>query len=514
MATRALSVLAGTVLLAALAPPATAQKHVDPRLGFELRPPKDFRAIALSPSERITVAKYQSEQTEYGSSWGQGANPEFEVRFYPNSLIGDSLSREDYIDKLWGGLEKEYGYSDVSKEKSFKIGRLSGVEKIIEPQAEDKPFTVHAVVLDQEDGIFVFRGVTLRQRYKKYASDYSKAIKSFSRIEKADASARAAELAQMDDQERFLQRQIDRLPPGWRHLRTKRYLFLYSAEDGFVKGLSKQIEAIRDVYEEFYPPSKPIEAVSIVRVCGSRDEYIGYGGSQGSGGYWNSRERELVVFDAPPRSTTEATINHEAFHQYIYYFYGELSPHSWYNEGQGDYFGGARMTKTYRITGFGDMPEGLARRELAKEACRLVAAGKLDERGAGSGARDLMKATQQEYYSKGVIHYAQGWSLIHFLRHGKRLEPKWKAIMPSYLDNLLVARRDVAQKAMERHLEQAEKKEKGSSEKESKEVEDYFGMASTNEIQALAFEKTFADWDDGDWERFQKAWFEFVEKDL
>jgi len=31
---------------------------------------------------------------------------------------------------------------------------------------------------------------------------------------------------------------------------------------------------------------------------------------------------------------------HEAFHQYIHYAVGDVAPHSWFNEGHGDYFAG------------------------------------------------------------------------------------------------------------------------------------------------------------------------------
>ena len=63
----------------------------------------------------------------------------------------------------------------------------------------------------------------------------TRSIKSFKRIEKTDTSDRDAELAQMTEQERFLQKQIDKLPPGWDSLRTDRYLFLFNAEKDFVK---------------------------------------------------------------------------------------------------------------------------------------------------------------------------------------------------------------------------------------------------------------------------------------
>src|SRR5262249_55766914 len=147
-----------------------------------------------------------------------------------------------------------------------------------------------------------------------------------------------------------------------------------------------------------YPPDHPITAVSIVRVCGSRDEYLGYGGSQNSGGYWYFVARELVIFDQRPHEETLPTINHEAFHQYIFYFYGKPDPHPWYNEGTGDFYAGAKLTKSNRITSFGDPPGSIRRLEFIKEAARLLSEGKTKADGAAPPPKELMHFHHLEYY--------------------------------------------------------------------------------------------------------------------
>jgi hypothetical protein len=502
--TRTFLILAVAAILAL---PASAQVHKDTRLGFQFKPPKDFNAIALKPTDITTVAKYQSDQRAHGSSWGAQSNPSFQLRFYP---LGEDDDLETVMERRWESAEEAFGYSEIAKEKKVKIAKVSCLEKHIRP--ENGAETIYYAVVPQDDGIFVFQGRSITERFDKYVKDFSKAAKSLKRIKKEDTSERQAELDQMSDQEAYLQRQIDKLPPGWDFIRTKRYLFLFNAEKNWVKDLSKQIEKIRDTYEKLYPPDEPITAVSIVRVCASRDEYIGYGGSAGSGGYWSSFHKELVVFDSPPRNATEATLNHEAFHQYIYYFYGELAPHSWYNEGTGDYFAGAKMSKTYRIQGFGDAPGGIARQATAKEACRLLAEGKTDEPRCGTPLKDLMRFTQREYYNNGLVHYAQGWAVVHMLREAKRLEPKWDRILDDYLVNLVEARHEVAIKTRDRALEQAEKKEPGSSAELDQDPEDWYAKADTDEIQSVGYEKTFREWSQADWDAFNQAYLDYVEK--
>jgi len=501
------AVIALSVVL--LAPLASAELFKNTKFGFQIKPPNKFESIALNPKETTIVAKFQSTQREHGKN-NRGFNSIFEVRFYPNSRISDDETREEYIEALWERFESSSGYSEILKEKKTKIARVSTVEKHIDPA--NTGLIIYVTLVDQEDGIFVFQGHALADRFaKKYASDFSKTARSFKRIKKDDREVRQAELDQMDPQERFLQEQIEKLPKGWDFLRTDRYLFLFNAEKNWVKLLADRIEAVRNVYEKLYPPDEPIDDISIVRVCASRDQYLAYGGSSGSGGYWSSSHKELVLFDSPPRSTTEAIVNHEAFHQYIYYFYGELAPHSWYNEGTGDYFCGARMTRTHRIKEYGDPPGGVQRKGAAKEACRLMAAGEWDNPRCGDPLKELMHFSQSEYYARGGVHYAQGWALVHMLREAKRLKPAWDRILDDYLVNLLEARHEVAAKIMKRDLDQAEKKKKGSSDELSQDPTDYYSRADPGDIQNLAYDKTFAGWADDDWTEFNDFYIKYVE---
>ena len=61
----------------------------------------------------------------------------------------------------------------------------------------------------------------------------------------------------------------------------------------------------------------------------------------------------------PLTADTLAVLYHEAFHQFIFYSVGEVAPHSWFNEGHGDYFSGAD------VVGFGaDSTAAAERRRL------------------------------------------------------------------------------------------------------------------------------------------------------
>jgi hypothetical protein len=540
----------GALLWALLAAPGVqAQYHEDSRHGFKLKPPDEFIGIPPTPTDVWAIAKFQSEQTEYGGSQGFNAlQPSFEVWFFEKGLTLDDEQEDgeedegpgDEFDDFEKNLDKEkkekqevadptafvwslisafLGDHEVVKSKALKFGRDRGEERVI--KRAKSPVMLWAATLEQEDGVFLFMGEAFESRFDKFASEYSKAARSFKRIEKdGSLTGFGGYIAdQLSDQEAFLATQIAKLPAGWDHLRTDRYLFLFNAEKNFVKELADRIEAMRNVYEEMWPPKRAIEAVSIVRVCATEEEYFGYGAPQGSGGYWLWTARELVFYDADPRSETLAVLNHEAFHQYIFYACGMISPHSWYNEGTGDYFAGAQMTRSHRIQEFGEAPGGYGRRIPVKEACRLRAEGKSLEQGAAAPLKDLLGYTQQQFYARKYIHYPQGWAFIHMLREARGLKPQWEGILDAYFQNLLNARHEVAVETMEQRLELAKKR--GDSEEEldgiSREPADYYDNVTNDgekaeEVRSRAYSKTFEGWTDEDWQALDAFYLKYVEK--
>ena len=248
------------VALLVLAGASHAQTHKDSRYGFQVKPPKGFAGVAVSPGESYVVAKFANENKDYGKSWGSGTAAQFAVSIFPGAR-GEETSQEA-IDNMWRRLETYAGLEE--KTKKIKIARQPALERYYSNEGSNAG--VYYAVLPQDDGFFVFEGRALLDRFDKYARDFSKAAKSFKRIDKVD---RSAELAQMTEQERFIAEQIDRLPEGWSSLRTERYVFLYNAEKKFVEELGEQIEAIRDVYEEIWVPDEPIEASTAVTMLGT-----------------------------------------------------------------------------------------------------------------------------------------------------------------------------------------------------------------------------------------------------
>jgi hypothetical protein len=236
---------------------------------------------------------------------------------------------------------------------------------------------------------------------------------------------------------------------------SRQYVVIYNTNRGksdrIAKRVAERVEAMRrQYYEVLFPSTNPITSASLVRICGNYDEYYEYGGPRGSAGYWNSDAEELVFYDAgiyrrqldagvtKYDENTFAALYHEAFHQYIHYAAG-MAPHAWFNEGHGDYFAGATMV------------DGKLR--IAPFSWRIATLNQAIAAGPRHGDEDptvnesksqvgyfplkqLVHMTQRQYYLRPHVCYAQGWSLVYFLRSVVPADPamnaKWGSILDTY----------------------------------------------------------------------------------
>jgi hypothetical protein len=229
----------------------------------------------------------------------------------------------------------------------------------------------------------------------------------------------------------------------WDALDTKNYLIVYNKEvkRALLKKIALHIEQIRtEVYEKLFPPAREIKAVSVVRVCKDPEEYHRYGGPGGSAGYWARGDEELVFYqDKSNKKDSLRVLYHEAFHQYIHYAVGDVAPHSWFNEGHGDYFaghdcvGGKFNAKPFRWR-TGIIANALAQKTYVP----------LDK---------FLKYTQGEYYANPGLCYAQGWSLIYFLREVERKKvvkyKKYWGLLDRYFEAIKRNVKTVKEKAIE-----------------------------------------------------------------
>ncbi len=295
-------------------------------------------------------------------------------------------------------------------------------------------------------------GVKLRKRWE---SRFQQVAKSFTWTDRKAGSVERLDVLDDVNLTPARRRAIERnLVTGWGVIVSpkKNYVVVYNTKgrrnDALAKEIARRIELIRgQVYERQFPPASKIDAVSVVRVCGDKAEYHQYGGPGGSAGYWSPGTEELVFYDSSPSKkiddNTLSVLYHEAFHQYIHYSAGNFAPHSWFNEGHGDYYAGAELRGSrFKLKPF-QWRVGIIKEAANRGPRKLISDPGQPRTFEGSGytpLRHFLSFTQAEYYSYPAVSYAQGWSLVWFLREivprNRKLKKRWGHILDTYFETL------------------------------------------------------------------------------
>ena len=356
--------------LALVGSSASAQKSLgewyrNQEFGFKVRVMDKWKQIPLQPDERFAITKFNGPEVEINVPGGRAVgNPEFLIlRFVPMSAsptTGDP-DRDKAVERReaeaprtfeeW--LRKESGYSGIKKKgaepKKVKIGRLEAVEHDFTHSGRYSDYHGLAFDLPLEGQNIVLLFDLPEAHYPKWESVFRQSARSFTLTPKGPTTEVGKGVTGREGEENVeAQRQRHekdvKKVPGWNLEETSHYFIkIHNPDEDFIKLVKEHVEAIRARLEADFPPVKPITVKSVLRVCLNKDEYHRYGGPAGSAGYWNDGTEELVIYDDKERQRSDSfrTMYHEAFHQYIFYRCGKIDPHSWYNEGTGDYYAGA-----------------------------------------------------------------------------------------------------------------------------------------------------------------------------
>ncbi len=472
---------------AAAQAPKVGKQYERSDLGFRVKTPAEWELIPPQPGDPHLLAKFDPPTVKYVEI-GPNVRPVFLQCFLlqfdrRKDADGNKPKRKALKDVTeWilkgGEIEDGSAHKPVDKKDLSLASKIPAVEYQYATPGEDKTqkrvYAVQYALAEDLDVAIVFTGPGAKSKWPKYESVFEQMAKSFSRIEtEAAGPALAADTPLRDRERAKLEASLGALGGGWKLYETPNYFVVTPHTDkAFIDELCGRLEAIRAVYEIDYPADKAKELreageaavtgldpkakaererekaqekalfgdadpremsrCSVVRVLTDQGSYHSYGGPGGSAGYWSPMARELVIYDDQAgggRRDTWIVLNHEAFHQYIFYLYGNISPHSWYNEGTGDFYSGYEY-KNKRFT----LKANQWRRDTIKEAVQGDVHVPL---------KDFVRLTQPEYYgtnkwgADGGQNYAQGWSFIYFLRTGKKQYPKnwnpaWDEILGKY----------------------------------------------------------------------------------
>ncbi len=470
--------------------PKVGKQYERTDLGFRVKTPAEWDLIPPQPGDPHVLAKFDPQNTKYVQT-GPGSGDRvflscWLLKFDRRTVEGAEKPKfqrkalkdvTEWVQKA-GEVEDGSAHKPDGKKDLSLPSKIPAVEyQFMTPGEEKTAKRVYAVqysLAPDLDVAIVFTGPGSKAKWPKYETVFEAMAKSLSKIETAAAGPALAADATLRDRERAKQQaKLDALGGDWKLYETPNYFVVTPHTDkAFIAELCDRLEAIRAVYEVDYPYEKAKELreagaaaqtgltekekrekelekkmaaelfggadprelsrCSVVRIFTDHGQYMSYGAPGGSAGYWSATDRELVLYDDQAdggRKDTWIVLNHEAFHQYIFYLYGNISPHSWYNEGTGDFYSGLEY-KNKRFS----LKANLWRRDTIKA---VVQANK------HVPLADFVRFTQPEYYGTNKFgalignNYAQGWSLIYFLRTGKKNFPKnwdpaWDEILSTY----------------------------------------------------------------------------------
>jgi hypothetical protein len=437
--------------------------------GYSIRTLKSWNAMPAPQHERFVVGywKFDTKDLEmrgdYEASWNGQANAVMIVRIptkvastgtpeEQKKLEEENRKTEEAIKKYGfkGNLEKllrpksmidwiEGHYEDAEKrwvKKPLKGGKMPG--EVVEFGKGQEMVVAAMFVKDGVEWGVVY--TSHEETYRKvWADPYMKSIQSFIVTGNANPDLAAMQRKDItklegDEKRAAIKAQIEG-QPGWYSLDSKYYVFLSnSKEKGFLEDMKRDLELVREkIYTRYFPPRNKAETLSPVRVYSDQNDYHQAGGPYGSAGFFNPQSGELVLFvkfeDQSKTSSLadcRSVMFHEGFHQYVHFAIGDVSPHSWFNEGHGDFFAGINVAGGQISFRRFDWRVDFLRRHL-RDGKDLIP------------LRTLVRMPQNEYYSNAGLKYSQGWALIYYLREvtkNKRLETVLDTYFAHVADNV------------------------------------------------------------------------------
>jgi len=524
------------------APTANAQKlgkdwFEDTQNGYRFRYLKKWKASPVQSHEKARGLVTKMDGGYIAVRSGDSKSISFPVEMNVMKLENRAKGPETGADAaggLRGRLKAEKGREDIADVIEQMYGSLRDYEKnnpIVDELEEFKDFEPHHrtwkaftgdidILIDTWTFSLVDYDICLLflvpdEKSKKYLKEFAKSAKTFEEIpiEKAVTIDESSSYEDRLAYHAYLHKDF----PEWQVLPTpsKRFIITTSSNDEkFLDEAIERLERSRDVFERDFPPTEDFDHVSVVRICRSREEFHQYGNTQGGvAGWFNPSSTELVLFDGKniDRNMTYAVMSHEGFHQYCHFLFKESEAHRWFDEGHGDYYGGAEIRgKRVEITP--KMPAGLDRLTVIREMVREESYAPIEEH------LNFNHSKWQNQGPSGVSCYAQSWSIVYMLRQGalgnvhrKVWKDEYANIIPNYVSTLF--------EGFQKKYDEIREQRKKDAKEENRELTDEDLKVNRNDLtedeKTAIWKKAMeASWGDIDFAEFEENWKLYVKKYL
>jgi hypothetical protein len=477
--------------------------------GFKLRVPKDWREV---PADHAWIASKHLGKRELdaqrGTLWAREA-PELWVTAFPRApgkVENPYSDYRDFLSKNTQFIDFANGYEIVEEKETTVDGAKVTTYDIKEAKGDRVPHRVIAWVFHYDDFDFAVQFKVFEWSYADYDTSFRGCLKTFKRIDRTEAVAGAADAAGVsavasradvlklppdqraramkDAVEARLRREIEALPDGWKNRRTKKFVVLSAAEDKFTKAAIDHAEAIADHLDDFFgvaggeyvPPC-------ILRIFATSEEREAYGKGKADA---QELVREVAIGAGHGWEKDNAweDLNRNLWSEWLSMRHPQLEETlpGWFKEGLNKYMNMLR-TKGKRI-GFAndDWDRDEIRLQIkrgAHEELLALLSRDFTDQGKPNGALEEYDRTRQ-------VRVVVLW----LMRQGNSGKSK------NLVRDLVLAVASELDAAEAEILKMPEQKDTDRPTLESK----------RSDIRKAAWNRVFAGWDEGDWNRLTTAW--------
>ena len=201
---------------------------------------------------------------------------------------------------------------------------------------------------------------------------------------------------------------------GWAELNTKNYKIQYEAAipAQTAHKIGQELEDILVQYQTLFrfKPSKKM----LVRFMDSLNTYEQVGGNPRMAGFYNPGSGYLVIKQMPFYELVPV-VYHEAFHQYLHAFVGDVRIPIWFNEGMAVYFEGMQRSAKKNAGGLAPNPNGPLNPNLIKRGKIRMVKDAVNTR-TQIPFETLLKVTYEEFHDKEheSLYYSQSFAVMYY----------------------------------------------------------------------------------------------------
>ena len=192
----------------------------------------------------------------------------------------------------------------------------------------------------------------------------------------------------------------------WAELNTKNYKIEYEAAipAQTAHKIGQELEDILVQYQNLFrfKPSKKM----LVRFMDSENTYEQVGGNPRMSGFYNPGSGYLVIKQMPFYELVPV-VYHEAFHQYLHSFVGDVRIPIWFNEGMAVYFEGMQRDEKSKTKGLSPKLIKRGKIRMVKDAINTRTQIPLET---------LLKVTHEEFHDKEneSLYYSQSFAVMFY----------------------------------------------------------------------------------------------------